>query len=66
MQWVGGHTLTVPDLHRCVTEGGTPEEAVASARDTIRECLKVPEKPGQPAPVRDVPPVYRQEPVIGP
>ena len=46
----GGYTVTVPALPRCVTQGDTLEEAIASARDAIRGYLEALAKDGQPIP----------------
>jgi len=40
----------VPALPRCVTQGDTLEEAIASARDAIRGYLEALAKDGQPIP----------------
>lgn len=46
----GGYTVTVPSLPGCVTEGDTPEEAIAMAREAIAGYIESLEKHGEPVP----------------
>ena len=36
----GGYAVTVPDLPGCVTQGETLEEAIAMAKDAIRQHVE--------------------------
>ena len=46
----GGHTVTVPALHGCVTQGETLEEAIAMAKDAIRLHVETLRAYGEPVP----------------
>ena len=43
----GGYSVIVPALPGCVTQGETPEEAVAMAQDAIAGWIAVAEKHGE-------------------
>ena len=46
----GGYSVIVPALPGCVTQGETPEEAVAMAQDAIAGWIAVAEKHGETVP----------------
>ena len=50
----GGFLASVPDLPGCMSDGGTPEEALANVRDAIDEWIEEARRLGQviPAPSR--------------
>ncbi|MGH8563595.1 MAG: toxin-antitoxin system HicB family antitoxin [Gammaproteobacteria bacterium] len=52
----GGFLITFPDLPGCMSDGETPEEAIANGKDAFvcwmaahREAGREPPKPGEPA-----------------
>jgi antitoxin HicB len=47
----GGYTVLVPALPGCVTEGTTPEEALANAREAISLTLEDLAAHGEPIPL---------------
>lgn len=49
-QTEGGYTVAVPDLPDVVTEGDTPDEALAMARDAIEGYLVTMHDQGWPLP----------------
>jgi predicted RNase H-like HicB family nuclease len=51
----GGFIAVVPDLPGCMSDGETPEEALASVRDAISEWMDAAEAMG-----RTVPPPSRR------
>lgn len=54
----GGFAATVPDLPGCMSDGATPEEAIANVRDAIAVWIEAAQDMG-----RDVPtPSQRREP----
>ena len=46
----GGYTVTCPTLPELVTEGETPEEALANVRDALVAVLEIYEDLGKPFP----------------
>jgi predicted RNase H-like HicB family nuclease len=46
----GGFLATVPDLPGCMTDGETPEEALANVRGAIAEWIEEAETLGWPIP----------------
>ena len=36
----GGFVATVPDLPGCMSDGETPEEALANVRDAVAACIE--------------------------
>ena len=46
----GGFMIEYPDLPGCVSDGGTPEAAIASGRDAVTAYLASCEKYGDPIP----------------
>jgi antitoxin HicB len=50
----GGFLASVPDLPGCMSDGGTPEEALANVRDAIDEWIQEAKALGRavPAPSR--------------
>ncbi len=36
----GGYVAPVPDLPGCISDGETPEEALANIRDVIKACIE--------------------------
>ncbi len=46
----GGFVATVPDLPGCMSDGDTPEEAEANARDAIDCWIETAERLGRPVP----------------
>ncbi|MBI1264179.1 MAG: type II toxin-antitoxin system HicB family antitoxin [Alphaproteobacteria bacterium] len=47
----GGYMATVPDLDGCVSDGETPQEAVANAMDAIAQWLQARREMGREIPV---------------
>lgn len=35
----GGYLIEFPDVPGCVSDGETPEEAIANGRDALKACL---------------------------
>jgi len=50
----GGFVATVPDLPGCMSDGETPEEAIANVRDAIQMWIEAARDTG-----RDIPPPSR-------
>ena len=50
----GGFAATVPDLPGCMSDGETPEEAIANVQDAIEAWLEAARDMG-----RDIPPPSR-------
>jgi antitoxin HicB len=52
----GGFLATVPDLPGCMSDGETPEEAIANVIDAIEEWIDASRQMGRdvPAPSREV------------
>lgn len=46
----GGFFATVPDLPGCMSDGETPEEAIANVQDAILSWIEAAEDMGQPNP----------------
>jgi len=46
----GGFLATVPDLPGCMSDGDTPEEALANAKDAISAWLSMAERLGRKIP----------------
>ena len=46
----GGFIITVPDLPGCISDGATPEEALANIRDAIAEWISEAEALSRPVP----------------
>ncbi len=46
----GGYMATVPDLDGCVSDGETPQEAVANAMDAIAQWLQARREMGRESP----------------
>jgi predicted RNase H-like HicB family nuclease len=46
----GGFSATVPDLPGCMSDGETPEEALANVRDAISAWIEAAEELGHPVP----------------
>ena len=46
----GGFIATVPDLPGCMSDGETPEEAVANVQDAITAWIEAAEDLGHPVP----------------
>ena len=46
----GGYFSHVPDLAGCMSDGDTPEEAIANARDAIGCWIEAAEEMGHPVP----------------
>lgn len=53
----GGFAAIVPDLPGCMSDGDTPEEAIANVRDAIRMWIEAAGELGRvvPAPSRHLP-----------
>ncbi|MBM3313769.1 hypothetical protein FJY70_04155 [candidate division WOR-3 bacterium] len=47
----GGHTVTVPALPGCITEGATWDEALANAQEAIAGFVETLKDLGKPIPV---------------
>ena len=47
----GGYLALVPDLYGCMSDGETPEEAIANVQDAITDWLEVSEQLGRTIPV---------------
>lgn len=47
----GGFAATVPDLPGCMSDGKSPEEALANVQDAISEWLDMAEQMGRALPV---------------
>ncbi len=47
----GGFMIEYPDLPGCVSDGGTPEDAIARGRDAVTAYLASCEKYGDPIPI---------------
>jgi predicted RNase H-like HicB family nuclease len=47
----GSYTVTVPSLPGCVTQGDTPEEAIANAQEAIIGYIEALKDIGKPVPV---------------
>jgi predicted RNase H-like HicB family nuclease len=46
----GGFLATVPDLPGCMSDGETPEEAIANVQDAIVAWLEAAQEMGRPVP----------------
>ncbi len=46
----GGFAATVPDLPGCMSDGGTPEEALGNVRDAIAAWVEAAQDLGRPVP----------------
>lgn len=46
----GGFAAIVPDLPGCMSDGDTPEEAIANARDAIMTWIEAAHDLGRPVP----------------
>ncbi len=46
----GGYVVDVPVLPGCHTQGDTPDEAIANAREAIAVWIKSADKDGEPIP----------------
>ncbi len=46
----GGFSAVVPDLPGCMSDGETPEEAIANVRDAIAAWIEAAEEMGRPVP----------------
>ena len=46
----GGFLATVPDLPGCMSDGGTPEDALASVQDAILAWIEAAGELGRPVP----------------
>ena len=46
----GGFSATVPDLPGCMSDGETPEEAIANVRDAIVAWIEAASDMGRPIP----------------
>lgn len=46
----GGFIATVPDLPGCMSDGETPQEAVANVQDAIRAWIEAAQDLGHPIP----------------
>jgi len=46
----GGFVATVPDLPGCMSDGETPEEAIANVQDAIASWIEAAEEMGRPVP----------------
>jgi antitoxin HicB len=46
----GGFLATVPDLHGCMSDGETPEEAIANVQDAIACWIEAAHELGRPIP----------------
>ncbi len=46
----GGYVAFVPDLHGCMSDGETPEEAFSNARQAIQEWIETAREVGRPVP----------------
>ncbi len=57
----GGYIVDVPALPGCHSQGDTPEEAIANAREAIAAWIKSAEKDGEPIPEEEA---HTQELVI--
>jgi antitoxin HicB len=55
----GGFLATVPDLPGCMSDGETPEEALAHVRDAVEAWIEEARTPG-----RTVPPPSRHHVVV--
>ena len=51
----GGYLATVPDLPGCMSDGETPEEAIANVQDAIMEWIEMAGELGRPVPPPTVP-----------
>lgn len=47
----GGYLIEFPDVPGCISDGETPEEAIANGRDALRCCLLTLKEIGNPIPV---------------
>jgi len=46
----GGFVATVPDLPGCMSDGETPEEAIANVQDAIASWIEAANEMGRPIP----------------
>lgn len=46
----GGYTVSVPSLPGCISQGDTPEEAIANIKEAIELYIEVLEEDGKPIP----------------
>jgi antitoxin HicB len=46
----GGYLVEYPDIPGCMSDGETPEEAIANGREALRDCLAVFRESGRKAP----------------
>jgi antitoxin HicB len=46
----GGYLVEYPDIPGCMSDGETIEEAIANAREALRDCMEVFEESGQKVP----------------
>ena len=46
----GGFVATVPDLPGCMSDGETPQEALANVEDAIRAWIEAAQELGHPVP----------------
>jgi len=51
----GGYLIEFPDLPGCMSDGETPEEAIANGKDAVDEWIDACEKLGRPIPTPSVP-----------
>jgi predicted RNase H-like HicB family nuclease len=51
----GGYLATVPDLPGCMSDGETPEEAIANVQDAIAGWIEVAGELGRPVPPPTIP-----------
>lgn len=46
----GGYSIEFPDLPGCISDGETPEEAIANGHDAVREWIAAAKAHGDPVP----------------
>ena len=46
----GGYLVEFPRIPGCMSDGDTVEEAIANAREALRDCLDVFKETGRPVP----------------
>lgn len=51
----GGYLIEFPDLPGCMSDGETPEEAIANGKDAVDEWIDACEKLGRPIPAPSIP-----------
>jgi antitoxin HicB len=46
----GGYLIEYPDVAGCISDGETPEEAIANGKDALKSCLRTMREFGDPIP----------------